>query len=447
MPIKKISSSNGVVLPTDSFYGDLRDNNPLTPFIKGEKIERRYTTERFLFPEDWNVWVCEPEHLHEHPPLSEQEIVNALEHPTDSPPLHELAKGKSSVAIIVDDLSRPTPAYKVIPFVIEQLKKGEVAEENIFFIIGGGQHRPIVKWGEMEKVMKLGDEIVERFTVFDHDALDDETYDIERPDGPTIRLDKNLRDAELVIGIGGIHPHGGAGFGGGAKIIVPGVSHQETIRYNHKFAWEGYGKIYPEQIEHDCIRKDAEIVAEYCLDFNVNIVMDPYKRILHLATGNFITAHRKGCQVAKNAYLTKLMPETPDIVVANSYPFDTDLGQSGRGKSVFNHHDSSIHISIAACYDQIAYHGHPEGWKEFLRRQELLETTQVYEFQATKENVEGKSSYLYSIHLNPKLYYQSKQPMILFDSWDKLIQEVNKVCPKTHPTVALYPYSSLQLWL
>jgi nickel-dependent lactate racemase len=437
MPIKKVNPVAGIILPTDSFYGDLRD----------KKIERRHTTEQFCFPEDWEVWVCEPEHLHEYSPLSEKEIVDVLEHPTNSPPLPELARGKHSIAIIVDDLSRPTPAYKVIPSVIEQLKKGDVAEEDIFFIIGGGQHRPLVKWDDMEKVMKLGAEIVERFTVFDHDALDDDTYDIERPDGPTIRLDKHLRDAELVIGIGGIHPHGGAGFGGGAKIIVPGVSHQETISYNHKFPWEGYGKIYPEKIEGDCIRKDAEIVAGYCLDFIVNIVMDPYKRILHLAAGNFITAHRKGCHVAKDAYLTNLMPETPDIVVANSYPFDTDLGQSGRGKSVFNHHSSSIQISIAPCYDQIAYHGHPEGWKEFLRRQELLETTEAYEFQGTKGNVNGTSSFLYSVHLNPKIYYQSKQSTVLFDSWDELIKAVKKVCPKTRPIVAIYPYSSLQLWL
>jgi len=437
MPIREVCPTNEIVLPTDSFYGDLRD----------KKIERRYTTEQFCFPEDWNVWVCEPEHLHEYPPLVEEEIVYALEHPTDSAPIPELARGKSSVAIIVDDLSRPTPAYKVVPSVIEQLKKGGITEENIFFIIGGGQHRPIVKWGDMEKVMKLGEEIVEHFEVFDHDALDDETYDIERPDGPTIRLDKRLRDADLVIGIGGIHPHGGAGFGGGAKIIVPGVSHQETIRYNHKFAWEGYGKIYPEKIEQDCIRKDAEIVAGYCLDFNVNLVCDPYKHIIHLSAGNFIAAHRKGCHVAKNAYLTNIMPDNPDIVVANSYPFDTDLGQSGRGKSIFSHHESSIHISIASCYDQIAYHGHPEGWKEFLRRQELLETVEVYEFQGTQENVEGKASFIYSAHLNPKIYYQSKQPTVLFDNWDGLIEEVKNVCPKTNPTVAIYPYGSLQLWL
>lgn len=437
MPIRKVNPTNGIALPTDSFYGDLRD----------KKIERRYTTEQFGFPEDWGpVWVCEPEHLHEYQPLSEKEIIDALEHPTDSPPLPELVGGKSSVAIIVDDLSRPTPAHKIIPFVIEQLKKGEIAEENIFFIIGCGQHRPIVKWGNMEKVMKLGEEIVERFSVFNNDALADETYDIERNDGPTIRLSKHLRDADFVIGIGGIYPHGGAGFGGGAKIIAPGVSHQETIRYNHKFSWEGYGKIYPEKIEGDCIRKDAEIVAGYCLDFLVNLIIDPYKHILHLTAGNFITAHRKGCQVAKNAYSTNLMSEAPDIVVVNTYPFDTDLGQSGRGKRVFNHHSSSIHISIAPCYDQIAYHGHPEGWKEFLRKQEQLEATETYEFQGTQENVEGKSSFLYSIHLNPKIYYQGKQSEMLFNNWDELIEEVKKVCPKTHPTVALYPYGSLQLF-
>jgi len=436
MPMRKVNPTDGIVLPTDSFYGDLRD----------KKIERRYTTERFCFPEDWDVWVCEPEHLHKYPPLSEKEIVDALENPTNSPTIPEIARGKRSVAIIVDDLSRPTPAHKVIPFVIEQLKKVEIAEENIFFIIGGGQHRPIVKFGDMEKVMKLGSGIVERFTVFDHDALDDDTYDIQRPDGPTIRLNNHLRDADFVIGIGGIHPHGGAGFGGGAKIIVPGVSHQEAIRYNHNFPWEGYGKIYPEKIEGDCIRKDAEIVAGYCLDFLVNLVIDPYKRIIHLSAGDFITAHRKGCQVAKNAYLTNLMPETPDIVVANSYPFDTDLGQSGRGRRVFKHHNSSIHISIAPCYDQIAYHGHPKGWKEFLRRQEQLEATEVYDFQGTQGNVEGESSFLYSIHPNPRIYYQSQQPATLFDSWDELIKEVNKVCPKTHPTVTIYPYSSLQLY-
>jgi len=436
MPIKKVNTTDGIVIPTDSFYGDLRD----------KQIERRYTTERFCFPEGWDVWVVEPEHLHEYTPLDDDAIFQSLDQPIGSQPLVELASGKRTVAIIVDDLSRPTPAYKVIPHVIQRLNEGGIAEENISFIIGGGQHRPIVKWGELEKVMKVGKDIVERFPVFDHDALDDDTYNIERDDGPTIRLSKHIRDADLVIGIGGIYPHGGAGLGGGAKIIVPGISHQETIRYNHKFAWEGYGKIYPEEIDHDCIRKDAEIVASYCLDFLVNVVIDPYKSLIHVSAGHFIKVHREGCQIAKRAFSTQLFPDTPDIVVANTYPFDTDLGQSGRGRRVCNHHQGSIHISIAPCYDQIAYHGHPEGWKEFLRKQENLEATEAYEFQANQENVESGTSFLYSAHLNPAIYYQGKQSMTLFDNWDNLIESVKSSCPKTHPTVALYPYSALQLF-
>jgi len=436
MPIKKVNSTDGIVLPTDSFYGDLRD----------EKIENRYTTERFCFPQGWDVWVVEPEHLHEYPPLADDAICKSLDNPIGTLPLVELANGKCSAAIIVDDLSRPTSAYKVIPPIIQRLNEGGIADENISFIIGCGQHRPIVKWGELEKVMKLGKDIVERFPVFDNDALDDDTYNIERDDGPTIRLNKHIQGIDLVIGIGGICPHGGAGFGGGAKIIVPGISHQETIKYNHKFAWEGYGKIYPEEIDHDCIRKDAEIVASYCLDFLVNLVIDPYKRILHISSGDFVKAHRDGCPIAKRSFTTKLFPDNPDIVVANTYPFDTDLGQSGRGRRVCNHHQSSIHISIAPCYDQIAYHGHPEGWKEFLRKQENLEATEAYEFQANKENVESGTSFLYSVHLNPAIYYQSKQGMKLFDNWDNLIEAVQNASPKPNPTVAIYPYSSLQLF-
>jgi hypothetical protein len=146
--------------------------------------------------------------------------------------LTELAAGKKNVFILVDDLSRFTPSYKIAPYILRQLRKAGVGKENIRFMTALGSHMKMTK---DDMVLKLGEEIVKEYIVVNHDCMNDEMeYLGTNTYGTPVRINKKVADADLVIGIGSLNKHRFAYGSGGAKIILPGVSHIETIRHNHR---------------------------------------------------------------------------------------------------------------------------------------------------------------------------------------------------------------------
>ena len=51
-----------------------------------------------------------------------------------------MSTGKK-VALLVDDLTRPTPAHLILPFVLKEIHLGGVKKEDISIIMAIGSHR------------------------------------------------------------------------------------------------------------------------------------------------------------------------------------------------------------------------------------------------------------------------------------------------------------------
>ena len=418
--------SDGLLaLPLDSWYGG--------------DVPGYFAVERVELPPGWDVLVHESENLGDVPPMGPDDLRRALENPFDTDALPDLARGKRRAVVMVDDLSRPTPAYEVMPLILDQLNEGGIGDDRIEVVIATGSHRPLNKYGDLEHRRKLGDGTLRRVPVFDHDCYDEDTVEIPRTGRAPIRVNRHVGEADLRIGVGSIVPHGGAGFGGGAKILVPGVVHIETIRENHELAWEGRGILYEEVISSACIRRDAEEIARFVgLDFVVNTVNTPERGIAGLFAGDFVKAHRAGSRFAYDLYLTD--PPSPDahIIVAGSYPLDTDLGQSGRGGWPFS--NDKICITVAGCDDDIAYHGEMP-YAEYLKSKQNRESA-TYTFKGTSPEA-GARSYMYSPKLSPEEYYQRERPTKLFSTWADMIEEIEKT--HSYAKVAVFPYASLQI--
>ena len=115
------------------------------------------------FPTGWEVEVLGPKDA---PALSDAQIEKAFAEPIGTPRVSELAKGKKSAAIIVDDLSRPTPAYKVIPFLLRELASAGVPKSEIRFVVGPGSHRPLTA---QEIATKIGTDVAAEYEATNHD--------------------------------------------------------------------------------------------------------------------------------------------------------------------------------------------------------------------------------------------------------------------------------------
>jgi len=280
------------------------------------------------FPDSWDVNLFRMKDAKE---LSQKEIVNCINHPIGTPSIQEIAKGKRSVVIVVEDISRPARLEHILNVIINQLNTAGINDDNINLIYALGAHRPM---NRQDSIKKVGLTIVERIQIENHHPYENLVYIGESNKGTPIYLNKTYHDAEVKIAIGSVLPHPLAGFGGGAKVILPGVCGIQTLEANHKAGIRGIG--IGVGIITD-LRKDIEDVCEKAgLDFSVNIVSTMKRGFAGVFAGHYIEAHRKAIEVAKKVYKTKLPPNLNlDVGFFNLYPEDTELSQALKGLNFY----------------------------------------------------------------------------------------------------------------
>lgn len=248
--------------------------------------------------------------------------------PVDLGRLRDLAAGKRSALVLVDDTTRATPAHLIAPLVVEELVSGGLREEQIVFLAAVGSHRNMT---QEEKVRKLGKEIVERFEVLDH-AWEDEKALVrldEGQDGLDIVVNKAILDADLVVGLGQVSPHRVAGFSGGSKIVLPGICGEKTVSQVHWLS-TFFPPVAVFGVRDNPMRQRMDEVGRAVgLDFVLNVALDDEARVLEAVAGDPVAAHRKAAELSVGANAVRFARRA-DIVIADSRPGDRDFWQAGK---------------------------------------------------------------------------------------------------------------------
>lgn len=264
------------------------------------------------------------------PPIDEIEAVKeALRSPIASKPLSEIAKPGMKVVVVVDDITRSTPRRKIVPVVLNELNRAGIPDADIKVVIALGTHRYL---SPKEVVECVGEEVVRRVDVLNHEWMDEEklVYIGETKSGIPVHVNKLVYEADLVVGIGCIIPHLYAGYGGGAKIIQPGVCGEITTARTHVLG----ALIGPENLlgnPDNEVRREIEEVAKVVgLDFIVNVVLNGRGEVVKVVAGDMREAFREGVLVAEEIYKREI-PRLADIVIVNSYPALLDYWQAIKG--------------------------------------------------------------------------------------------------------------------
>jgi len=261
-------------------------------------------------------------------------IKSAITNPIGTPPLSEMAKGKQSIAIVIEDISRPSKLDTTLNAVFNELEKAGIHRDQITIIGAIGAHRPMTR---EDYIKKLSKEIWQSVNIENHHPYENLIYLGESKTGTPIHVNKTYYEADLKIAIGTVIPHPLAGFGGGAKLILPGISGIETLLGNHQAGVRGIGIGLGIVSE---LRKDIEDVCKKVgLDFSINLVSNPNREISGIFAGDYIQAHRKAVDFAKDVYsfpLPKLKKEDQaDIAFFNLYPEDLEFTQSIKWINLF----------------------------------------------------------------------------------------------------------------
>lgn len=289
------------------------------------------------------------------------ELLRCLDKPIASKPLSELAKGKKDILLLVEDITRDTPLTRILPVVVNYLNRAGIPDRNISFMTAPGTHRVMT---DAELHEKLGDEIMRRFVVLQHDATKKEdmtdlgvinTAGYELP----VHINKRVLAADLLIGVGNIVPHSDAGFSGGAKIVQPGVCDFVTTQATHRGAGLcndiplGMKSGNPCRIGIDAVGGLAHLA------FIINTVKNYAGEVAGFFCGDYLEAHHAGVECAIKSFSIE-MTELCDVVVASSSPDDIDYWQAIKGLTAayFAVKKGGAIILAAPCREGLV-HNHP----------------------------------------------------------------------------------------
>lgn len=309
-------------------------------------------------------------------------VKKAMESPIDSPRLSELAKGKKTCTIIISDHTRPVPSRDILPNMFEELRQGS-PDIAVTLLVATGFHRP-TSADELEA--KLGREIMDQVRIVIHDCrnADSNVQVGVLPSGAPCIIDRVAADADLLISEGFIEPHFFAGFSGGRKSVLPGISDQVTVLGNHcsRFIDSDFSRTGI--LDGNPMHEDMVAAAKMAkLAYIVNVVIDEEKKTVAAFAGNYVTAHRRGCDFLLSYCQVK--PAYADIVITSNggAPLDQNVYQCVKGMTAgeASCNPGGVIILCAYCADGHGGEGFYHSLKDCRTVDELYA-----EFMATPQD-------------------------------------------------------------
>ena len=256
-------------------------------------------------------------------------VERALREPIGTKQLSEIAKPGDKVAIVVDDSTRVTPSYLMVPPLLDELNKAGVKDGDVTVIFGCGTHRA-VKPDEMKKL--VGEETLKRVRAVNHDCnAKDQVFLGKTSFGTKVYVNKVFADADVKILVGDVDLHYYAGYGGGRKSVLPAVSSAETIQHNHAMLL--HPKSRTGVLDGNPVHEDMVEAAKLAkVDFILNIVTNSKLELVQAFAGDLELAFYEGVKLVDEMYKVPI-DRRADIVVVSpgGHPLDINLYQAYKG--------------------------------------------------------------------------------------------------------------------
>jgi nickel-dependent lactate racemase len=290
-------------------------------FFKGEAFT-------FDLPEEWNLLaMAEPK---DKPGLADvgEAVRELLAQPIGMAPLADVVKAldHKKTVFISEDQTRPTPVSQILIPTLNELNRMGIPDDEVDVIIGRGTHRLPT---DEEILGKLGQEVLDRLSVSVHNADEDDFTHMGTTSRDTaVYVNRLVAEAALVIGIGTINPHYFAGYGGGPKLILPGVCSRETIKQNHVLIRDpkaNAGIMEGNPVWEDML--EAARIAK--LTFKFDALLNSSKEICSMFGGEVEAQQKAAVEGLKEMYGVAV-PAQADVTITSGYPLEVNLIQSGK---------------------------------------------------------------------------------------------------------------------
>jgi nickel-dependent lactate racemase len=275
------------------------------------------------------------------------EVLRAIRNPIGTGMLNTIIKPGEKIAIITSDITRPLPTCVIMPVLLEELYASGIKKEDITLVFALGSHRT----HSLDEMNKLaGERVMNEIKCVDGDPNNFVRMGTTAR-GTPVNITRVVAEADRRICLGSIEYHYFAGYSGGAKAIMPGVSTRDAIQANHS------KMVLPEavagRLEGNPVREDLEEAVLCCpIDFIVNVVLDEHKTIIYAAAGHYIKAHRAGCKFLDQLYLKEIERRADIVIVSQGgAPKDLNLYQTQKALDNAKHavRKGGIIILVGSC--------------------------------------------------------------------------------------------------
>jgi nickel-dependent lactate racemase len=257
------------------------------------------------------------------------EIERALREPVGAKRLSEIAKPGDRAAIVVDDATRATPSHLMVPPVLDELNRAGVKDEDVTIIFACGAHRA-VEPEEMEKL--VGEDALKRVKAISHDYKSkDQVYLGKTRFGTKVYVNKTFAEADVRVLTGDVGLHYCAGYGGGRKSLLPGISGFDTLRKNHAMLLHPKAKMGV--LEGNPVHEDMMEAAKLAkVDFILNVVTNSRQELVRAFAGDLEQAFYEGVKLVDEIYKVPIERRADIVVVSpGGNPFDINLFQACKG--------------------------------------------------------------------------------------------------------------------
>lgn len=283
-------------------------------------------------------------------------VLASLRRPSGSVPLAEGVRGSEKVVIISDDNTRRTPTKRIVPLILDELNRAGIPDSAVSIVISSGTHRAMTS-AELEQ--KYGPAVLSRVSIIPHRYKQpSELVDYGTTSrGIPVVVNRHVIEADFRIAVGEIVPHHPAGWGGGAKAVLPGVAGEETVARMHLL-----GSRHPGLgvIDTEMRREMEDFAARIGLNFIVNAVLNREGDVAAVVGGHFMQAHRQGVAFSQQVYGASI-PGLADMTVSSTSPVDFDFFQGDKGitsAELSTRHGGEI-VLVSGCMEGISA-AHPE---------------------------------------------------------------------------------------
>ena len=303
-------------------------------------------------------------------------VAEALLNPIESPPLKEIAQGRENACIVISDITRPVPNKIILPPLLKTLEESGISREKITILVATGMHRPNLG-DELEYI--VGRKIMDHYNIVNHYCRKPEVYrKIDEIDGAPIELNIHYLDADLKILTGLIEPHFYAGYSGGRKSLLPGISSFETMKFMHSYKMIDHSNVT------NCLTKGnpfheygVRVTESAGVNFILNVVINKQRQITGVFAGHYNRAHLAGCEMVYKHSVVPLDQKVHMVITSGGgYPLDATFYQIS--KALICARDILIKggtiVVVCECREGI---GNPEfcdimcsisGYREFSER-------------------------------------------------------------------------------